>query len=526
MTIGILIDITGIQKYIFSTNELRLNIGASQNIEHFIFGSYLKTILKEFFHFKEDDDITYWKDSQELLYFQKGYPMDIGYIGGGNAFLFAKDNNIAKEFCQVFTKYMLLYFPGLSVSIATEKFEDVYNKELFIRDSKKNYLKLEQNKTKFISQNEIPAHGITDFCRISGQSATTENSEKFIKQNYISANIESKRNYKKQFNLNIGDLKIPSRLEDLGQIKGEENYIAIVHIDGNGIGKLFENKSFTERRTFSKNLSNLFNKAFENLIFHITQDIWQRIKEELNIENKQDKDIYLPIRPIIFGGDDITFVSNGKLGIYLAKYYMEQIEKLCQKIIGENITTCGGVAIIKTKFPFFQAYKLAEQACNNAKTMRKKNLENFDIDESWLDYHINYFGFSGTLDDIRDYHFKMDKISLLKRPYRLGEEEDGEFSLFDTLLENINILSDDEKWPNSKIHELRKALYFSIEEQRLFIQKMQAEGRDFHKFKVRNNFKKELIWSDYTPYYDMIELKDFYPDFALKRLAKKDEVKN
>lgn len=536
-TIGILLDVTGIQNYVFSSNELKLNVGASQIIEHEIFGNYLKKILFDNFSFKkENTDLDYWKtEHSKFKFFEKGYPIDIGFIGGGNALFLAKDKETAHQFCKTWTKGLLINYPGLSVALATDTFSDIENQEKFKTDLKKLSDQLKTNKRKYIPENIIRQHGITDFCKITGTALTTPNKDKNVSdKEYISAVAESKLqsetgNHSEELQKLISEknLKFPKKLDDFGQSKGEENYIAIVHIDGNGIGELFKDKDIAQYRKFSADLENIFHGAFDNLVKYIT-DSWKDIKKELKITEKKDKS-FIPIRPIIIGGDDITFVCNGKLGLYLAKYYVEEIERISLELIKEKITSCAGVCIVKTKFPFFQAYKLAEEACSNAKRKRREHLkahkkENF----SWLDYHINYFGFSGTLEEIRKEHFTIqNKIKLLYRPYIISKDSKREFQNFQTLIDNISFLRKEETWATSKIHELRKAIYLTEEEQKQFIKKMNSEGRSFSEFKVADDFKNQdtgsLTWSNHTPYYDMIELLDFYPKFALENKNKEAE---
>ena len=78
-----------------------------------------------------------------------------------------------------------------------------------------------------------------------------------------------------------------------------------------------------------------------------------------------------PIRPIIMGGDDITFVSPGKLGIYFAEIFMKEFSEK-EVSDGEKLSSCAGVAITKTKYPFYRGYQLAEGLCSNAKKMARK----------------------------------------------------------------------------------------------------------------------------------------------------------
>lgn len=96
------------------------------------------------------------------------------------------------------------------------------------------------------------------------------------------------------------------------------------------MGKRFHSvKSVDNLRTLSLKVEEITKNSFRHLLKHIVENI-ASIKESLDREELPIKDgkKILPIRPIIIGGDDITFVSDGRLGIYFAKIFMEKFEEL------------------------------------------------------------------------------------------------------------------------------------------------------------------------------------------------------
>ena len=151
------------------------------------------------------------------------------------------------------------------------------------------------------------------------------------------------------------------------------------------------------------------------------------------MQEKNNK-IILPIRSIIMGGDDITFVCDGRMGIHFAKIFIGNFEKQKDNNGNNlNLTSCAGIAITKTKFPFYRGYELAEQLCDNAKKVRTKKEDS----GSWLDFQIEFGGFSGTLEEIRDSNFRAPQGNLIYRPYKIGDT--GEYG-FDTFLSNAKKL--------------------------------------------------------------------------------------
>jgi hypothetical protein len=205
------------------------------------------------------------------------------------------------------------------------------------------------------------------------------------------------------------------------------------------------------------------------------------------------------LRPIIIGGDDITFVSEGRLGIWLAKIFLEEFQKQ-QVSDGKPLSACAGVAITKAKYPFYRGYKLSEDLTRSAKDGRKKANDN----GSWIDFHIAYGGFSGELKEIRENHYKTPLVNLVLRPYKTDD--------LNELLKGVANLKNN--FPRSKILELRSVLYYGENEQKLFLEEIKTRGLQLPGYKEDFN-GNQIVVGEKTPYFDMIELMEFYPKFAL-----------
>lgn len=383
---AVLIDVVSIQKYVFGSNRLKENLGSSFLIQE-IYQSYLQKVVKKIIPSHKIDFDSWEKDPGHYLIKDPNIHFDIGYIGGGNALLFFKDKEKAENFIKEWTKTPLVETPGIVTAVACEEF-DLDN---FKDENKKLFRKLQENKYKFIPLTVIPRHGITAECSHTGYSMEIWNDKVTEdEQNYVSSVAYAKNNAAKDANARLerdfatelgSNYCFTDQLDKLGQSKGEESHIAIVHIDGNGMGDRFrKTTSLQEIRNLSTSVKKATDNSFRSLL------------KEIITQLENDKQI-LPLRPIIIGGDDITFVCDGRLGIYFAKIFMEAFE--VQKDKGGkdlNLTACAGIAITKTKYPFYRGYELSEQLCKNAKEKRKEKGDK----SSWLDFHIAYGGFSGT----------------------------------------------------------------------------------------------------------------------------------
>ncbi|MEQ8173305.1 MAG: hypothetical protein ABRQ38_30755 [Candidatus Eremiobacterota bacterium] len=498
---GVLIDTVSIQKYIFGSNKLKENLGASYMVED-IYKSLLEEVIGKIFP-GENLNMNAWREKPEELLI-KTKPYETGYIGGGNAFLLFKEKDKAKEFIEKWTKELLVKTPGITTAVAfmeldPENFNESTKKALF--------KKLRDNKSRYIPQTVLPSHGITAECLKSGLTMEVWNSSE---GEYISSSTDAKltgadkakAKLAKDFKFIIDKgFAFTDDLSDLGQKEGQESHIAIVHIDGNDMGKRFqEAKTLCDIRKLSKSVAEATKKSFDILLEKIV-DKFPDISEEI-------EDVYniLPVRPIILGGDDITFVSHGRFGIYFAKIFMEAFQE--QKVSdGKCLTSCAGIAITGSKFPFYRGYKLAEQICKCAKKKR------VDCGQkgSWLDFHMSYGGFSGTIEDIRKDHYRTVRGNLLVRPYLLNSNDEYGFNL---LLGNTRKLKKKENFPNLKIKELRSILSQGEEAGKKFVAEQEHRGRKLPEFPGKE-YHVNLFDCRKTPYFDMIELIECYPKFEL-----------
>lgn len=523
---AVFIDTVSIQRYVFGSNKLKENLGGSYLIEE-VYESYLQQVIKNIFPCGSyDKTFSEWRENPKVILIERSdIKFEIGYIGGGNALLFFKEKEKAEAFIKEWTKILLVKTPGIVTAVACDAF-DLGN---FQSENDKLFKKLQEKKRWFIPQTIIPRHGITAECSHTGFSMDVWNKED---QNYVSsvaytkivASKEATDKLEKKYNTILEQsYRFTDQLDELGQRKGEDSHIAIVHIDGNSMGDRFKKIQTLEAiRELSKTVREATEKSFRILLEEITSR-FNEIQDALGYDTDDKKKKYpavdrklnLPIRPIIIGGDDITFVCDGRLGVYFSKIFLEAFEK--QEVSdGKKLSACAGIAITKTKYPFYRGYELAEQLCKNAKKRRKNEGKN---EGSWLDYHIAYSGFSGTLDDIRDLHYEAIQGTLIYGPYKLGKDDK---LCFDTLIENIKTIKN--KFPRTKVKELRQVLTLGEEVTKRFMAELTARGL---KLEIINSVS--LFENRKTPYFDMIELMEYYPSFELadnKKEVKHDRVHN
>lgn len=530
---AVMIDMVSIQAYIFASNKLKENIGAEYLVKESYRGP-LQAVIDAMYpgiSFVWDQ----WRDKPAEI-FKQTPNFDIGYVGGGNALLLFNEEdaeqskNKAQEFIRNWTFRLLREAPGIITAVAYHATTKTELTQHFDNVTEALELGLAANRARSLPQTTLPRHGITAECPRSGLSMETMVSVEGERR-YVSSLSAAKITAVPKANQELleefkGILKekytFTDELDWLGQKAGEDSHIAIVHLDGNDMGQQFQGKtSLAEFRDFSHNVETATRSAFRDVIDLVVKSYepimtwlgWDPTKHHVPLDD--DGKRILPIRLIVRGGDDLTFVCDSRLGVYLAQKCLEFFETRQYEATQKTLTACAGVAIIKTKYPFYRGYALAEQLCSHAKKVRKnvQKEKDGDGDASYLDYQIAMGGIFGDLEEIRHTHFQAAQGSLVFRPYRIGTQDLHDGHDFKAFLKAVQILRDPEKFPRNKVQELRQTLSLSTAATQQFMQELAFRGRELPPIEG-GDFHTKIFDHDQTPYLDMIELLEYYPDIT------------
>ena len=475
---ALLIDTVSIQQYIFSSNRLKENIGASYIVENELFNEVYFTNMNA----------------------------EIGYIGGGNALLFFETSELRSDFKENYNAHVLSNYPGIRIAYGEvdnfDRSEDGFQKS-------RNAINSDLICQKFIYHLECVPYkmGIVDDCPSSNEGIedTIDNKE-VSKQTAIKRIKGDTSNNKLNQSLSpiISKYRFTNELSELGQ-PSEKSYIAIVHADGNGIGKQFMDcKSLKELQELSNEVKNIANDVMNDLVRYLIE-ITPTLEKDSRFKIKNQ---CLPFRQIVAGGDDITFVCEGKLGVHLA-YKTLQIMNSTKNGTRKAVSACAGIAIVHTKFPFYKAYQLAEELCALAK---KESREKENGNDNRLAFLVSTGNLAGDLDAIVENNYKHQTGNLFGGSYSLGTEN----SLTE-LIKGIRYFQSD-KFPKNKAMQLRDMLKASTSSQEYFLAELRARG-----LKLPNPYEQtKLFEENRTTLYDMLNLIEFFPEFLNEN--KNDEV--
>lgn len=517
---AILFDVQSIQKYIFANNKLKANVGASFIVDRLFEDVLCKEIIEKLG--VEADSTTWLTRSDSITSLPK--PVYIAYIGGGNALVLVENEHerLVQDIVKKFTTQVLVQYPGLKVGATTGYI--TLDGTQFSTDLGQLYKQLKANQ---FTLNPIvhPANtGLTTICDFSGDVAdTTQNfgNEKRLVATSFTSKFEAfdaanSRLKTDLFGTEATDWVFPSELEDLGQNQSTEksktgiNDIAIVHIDGNNMGAHFRQcKTLEERSALSKRVATKTLESFKALVE------WIVAKYDIIDEHLELKDHMLPIRPIIVGGDDITFICNARIAVQASHYLMQQL--LSDKD-GMSISSCAGIAVIPTSYPFFRGYEMAEQLCDSAKSkMREYNAAHKINESCWMDFAFLHGETAPTLEQFFANEYSSLTGNIHFGPYRVYSATDTnatkDMEALHQLLDCTTQFNEGKVMAHNKVKELRSVLQDNEHMWTVFLEQLRNIDKSMPTVAGWDAFQEKL-WAKVngemrTPYVDAIELMDY-----------------
>jgi hypothetical protein len=440
-----LLDTSAIQRYIFDSNRLQENIGASELVYRITTLWVFDVLEKNHFrhNIKNPYSLMDWgyEKGFQIEKMNDDNAVEVVYAAGGNAVLVFRRHEKAVEFTKAITLDVLKKAPGLTLLVQHLRFDwendslsDKCDKDgKALQKGKRTLLNDQMEAHKLSRLPSLPTLGlsVSAVCESTGLPAVDTN-EKYRLGNDESRLVSretleklANRNYANdRLEMVVGDTKgykSPYDIDMLGRISGEESYVAVIHADGNQVGKHVmdamvnkaDNRDYiTASRGFSESMHTASINALREVIAQLIDAVIIDEKDGMRYVSgkvpliKKSNIWYLPFRPLVFGGDDVTFLCNGQLGVELATRYLEAFEKHTDKQGLKGFYASAGVAVVKMHYPFARAYQLSEELTHSAKKFVKDKVKK---DTSAVDWHFAQSGLSGSLDVIRNKEYSFIK---------------------------------------------------------------------------------------------------------------------
>jgi len=453
----VLIETSGNQNYIFSTNKLRENVGASE----LTFRAGTKWILEAVAQNGGHPSLGIWKKGlqggdqireneirQRLtdatqnppIESNQNYTAEIVLATSGKALILTRDQAVAKAIIQSVTLRALESAPGLDVFGVYEAFD--WASDTLSDVNERVHRRFAAARSRHLTHHlrflRLP---VVDQCATSGMPATyVDRRAPGGKPVLRSPVAQAKR---ENYTSNLERIEALLERNQLSQtfaqsiqhlIEGDEqgdrriDWLAVIHADGNGLGEIF--LKFGQHL---KKLGKMTGTVAENNRVYV--DALRRFSLALDVCTEQAFIAVLksfgsgferlPIIPLVLGGDDLTVVCDGQVALRFTQQFLVAFEAETHKqdeqhyggIIHEiakaalgvsRLSACAGVAIIKPHFPFSVAYELSESLMQSAKEVKRKLTHTLPgatsaipYPCSALDFHVLYDTSGVNLSHIR-----------------------------------------------------------------------------------------------------------------------------
>ena len=400
-------DIRGKQAFIFRTNKLKEIVGGSWIIRD-LFNDYLYDVAKDdgskgIFNYNDksvtDEEKKFTKKNFEK-HLQEGYIGEVVYDGGGNFLLLFEDKDTFKDVTYRFTKKVYEEVGTLQVLAACTEIDNFSNFERDRKELYKKHRELESSESVIDPWACLPIVQVDRATSLPIAFYDKSISEKYSKESWAkirkyndNIKIVHKRregvddDKKDAEALFVDNINI---LDELVHEKGEDSQLAVLFIDGNGMGARVQN-------ILKKAKSSSYEDCVEKMreFSEKIRDVYTEkgIKSAFNDSKDKSGNDYKKHRIVVYSGDETSFIVQARDAYNVARSYLDSFD-----VDGDD-SACAGIAIFHSHAPYADAYRIAEECCESGKKWMKDN----EIDNACLiDYHICQGAIGTSLDNIRD----------------------------------------------------------------------------------------------------------------------------
>lgn len=398
------------QDYIFKTNRVLEIVGASENISRawdYLIERAIEARVKvdsnesKAFSFRDTADL-FERNELDLV---------VLFRGGGNLTVLFRDRASYLKTNRAFSFRLMKDYPGMIPMAVSTEVTGNYSADYaaLMRESDREKNRMVPSSDPFT----VPFAMMDRETFLPFSGVLTDGNDD-IETTRVSDESLSKR----RTGVQLRNEKIEVRLfDDMVTARGEESLLAVVHADGNNmgkkitgmLGKLNLEKDYEGAVNFMRKFTHATDMAFTKAGMAAVE---KRKKELLEAEKARNagkkKKIHesaFSCRQVIAGGDDITFICNARYALEYTKAYLDAVQNFKSDegdLESIRYSSCAGICIFHSHYPFARAYRIAEQACDDSAKQKVHGGMEITIDEGWIDFHYIRGGIGGDLKGIRE----------------------------------------------------------------------------------------------------------------------------
>ncbi len=446
-----LYDFRAKQKFIYRTNRIKEIIGASQIIKNGFFDHH--DDQKEghptgrLVDAAKSVGVSIVKSSNEVysdaMFKEDEHKGIVVYEGGGNLNILFDCADTCERINKVFSKKLLEDYYGLNMICSYVPAEldkqDFYatRKKLYKKHNMVENMDIAVDRCNVLPFVQVDRKTAFPLCERDNSNKSASKDDKVSKES--SAKLKEYKKYtdyeEKKNKVNGMDTSGGKELDNYIHKKGEESLLAVAFIDGNNMGAIVADREAKDAegkrwenavknfQSFSKTINDVTVVAgYDKLDEYLTKvspdgvEVKGGVPVVTNEYNGNKKDLWkYGYRRIVGAGDEATFICNARLAYDLCLAYLKAVANNTNE---NKFTSCAGIAIFHSHTPFSDAYRIAEECCDNAK---KKAHEKENT--TWIDYQYCQSGINSSLDMIREKeHFEENS----SRPWKVITDQDEE----------------------------------------------------------------------------------------------------
>lgn len=499
-----ILDTRQIQRYMFHTNSFIDTLGGSDLMTHILRDAIVFALTHIDPPLSGDEyDVSTDADVSGIPYFMSDrIRFQLIICAAGNALCMVRTGALCQKIIRKISRYFLDTGYSLNLAAAAVEKHDNMGNDIF-------YLYQKLNRIKAASEISNPAEVLPV---IIHEKRTGDPVIGFDPgtRDYISMSSRVRRMEAKKRGRVIG-------ISELRRTKASDgkDYLAVIHADGNNLGItigsiLQTTPDYQEgiliRRRINRNITAIYDSVMKRTV--------KELKDFYISGGGKEEDFLYSFQIIHQAGDDVNIICSAALAFPFLRFFYRNLDGSLLWDDGERkipLYVCAGVSFVTAGSTFHEAFSLAEECCQNAKTVAKKerNLRN-GLAGNRMDFQVCDTPNVQRLELLRERSYTTASgIDLLLRPYCPDVEEKDSPFYFETLFGRVAALRSMGLDQRQKTM-LKEVYHLSRSEYVQWIREQKQHGHDFVRFMgsplyTDDEKKTHAVW------FDAVEIADFIP---------------